>query len=257
MPKRTNALQKAIKLIEEYKGDFLELQESAMLYDQTAGIKREVDIVLIGEINGHSITIAFEVTGGKRPVDVQWVESMISKHKNLSTDKLILVSSSGFTKSAEKKAKESLAEPIDSSADDRNLRELLEKAAYIRGVQVFVLVFIDDKPISPTAKLKIGNSSDSTNKQIKVLLKNEKFKEVLFQAGEREEPGIIAEFRSSFSVDGKGSLVGQILKFVFIIDCITDVPVKLSTINYKGVDYIYGKVVVFLITSYWMKMEDW
>ena len=53
---------------------------------------------------------------------------------------------------------------------------------------------------------------------------------------------LIAEFRSSFSVDGKASLEGQILKFVIFIDCIPDIPVKLSTIRYKDVDYIYGKV---------------
>ena len=133
MPKRTNALQKAIKLVEEYKGNFLNLQESAMLQDRDTGIDREVDIFLDGEINGHSIKVAIEVKDRKRPADTPWVEEMISKHNSLPTDKLILVSSSGFSKSARKKAVIRGAIPIDTSEGDKNFRELLEQAAYIPG----------------------------------------------------------------------------------------------------------------------------
>lgn len=242
MPKRTNALQKAIKLIEENKGNFLTLRESAILLDRDAGIEREVDILLEGEINTHSITVAIEVTDRKRPVGTPWVEGMIGKHKSLPTDKLILVSSSGFTKPAQKKALVLGAVPIDTSKGDRKFRELLEQATYIQGVRVEALVFVDDRPISLAAKLNIGDSSATTKEQIQVLLKNEKFKEAILKVGKKDEPGIIDEYKSSFSVDGKASLEGQILKFVIFIDSIPNVPVKFSTIQYQGIDYIYGKV---------------
>jgi hypothetical protein len=242
MPKRTNALQKAIKLVEEHKGNFLNLRESAMLCDRYAGIEREVDILLEGEINTHSITVAIEVMDRKRPADTPWVEGMISKHNSLPTDKLILVSSSGFTNPAQEKAVALGAVPIDTSKGDRNFRELLERAAYIQGVRVRALVLVDDSPISLVAKLKIGDSSATIDEQIQVLFKNEKFKEAILKAGDNDEPGIIAEFRSSFSVDDKASREGQILKFVIFIDSIPNVPVKFSTIQYQGVDYIYGEV---------------
>lgn len=242
MPKRTNALQKAIKLIEEHKGNFLNLQESAMIRDRDAGIEREVDILLKGEINTHSITVAIEVTDRKRPAGTPWVEGMICKHNSLPTDKLILVSSSGFAKPAQKKAFALGAELIDTSKGDRKFRELLEQAAYIQGVRVEALVFVDDSPISLDAKLKIGDSVTTTEEQIQVLLKIEKFKELILKARNNDEPGIIAEYRSSFSVDGKASHESQILKFVIFIDSIPNVPVKFSTLHYEGVEYIYGEV---------------
>ncbi len=242
MPKRTNALQKAIKLVEEYKGNFLNLRESAILRDRYTGIGREVDILLEGEINTHSITVAIEVRDGKRPADTPWVEEMISKHNSLPTDKLILVSSSGFTKPAQEKAVVLGAVPIDTSKGDKNFRELFERAAYMKGVRVRALVFVDDSPIGFAAKLQIGDSSATVEEQIQVLLKNEKFKEAILNAGYNDAPGIVAEFRSSFSVDGKASREGQVLKFVIFIDSIPNVPVKFSTIRYQGVDYIYGEI---------------
>ena len=129
MPKRTNALQKAIKLIEKHKGNFLHLQESAILTDLYTGNGREVDILLEGSINNHSIKIGFEVRDRKRPADISWVEEMISKHNSLPTDKLILVSSSGFTKPAREKALTLGAVPIDTSRGDKHFREFLERAS--------------------------------------------------------------------------------------------------------------------------------
>src|SRR5271169_1795020 len=119
MPKRTNALQKAVKLVEAYKGDFLSLQESAMLQDKFAGVDREVDILLEGIVNSHSIKVAIEVRDRKRAADITWVEEMLAKHNSLPTDKLILVSSSGFTKGAHDKAMLFGAIPIDTSKGDK------------------------------------------------------------------------------------------------------------------------------------------
>jgi hypothetical protein len=241
MPKRTNALQKAIKLVEKHKGNFLKLRESAILPDRDAGIGREVDIVLEGEINGHSITVSIEVRDRKRPADTPWVEEMISKHNSLPTDKLILVSSSGFTKSAQNKAVVLGVIPIDTSKGNRKFREFLERTAFIQGVQVSVIVFVDKNPISLDAKLQMGNSCATAREQIEMLFKIEKFKEAVLNAGSHDAPGLVAEYNSPFSVDGNSSREGQILKFVIFIDSAPRLPVKLSTIQYQGVNYIYGK----------------
>jgi hypothetical protein len=45
-----------------------------------------------------------------------------------------------------------------------------------------------------------------------------------------------------FFVDGKAASENQILKFVIFTDPIPDVPIHLSTIQYQGVKYVYGKV---------------
>ena len=242
MPRRTNALQKAVKLVEEQKGDFLTLRESAMLRDRYADIDREVDILLEGEINTHSVTVAIEVRDGTRRADISWVDGMISKHNSLPTDKLILVSSSGFTKAAQEKAQALGAVPIDTSEGDRAFRKLLKQAAYIQGVRVQAMVFMDDSPISHGAELQIGPSSATVAEQIQILLKHEQVKDAIFNPRGSDVPGFVAEFNSTFSINGRVSQVGQVLKFVVFTDSISNVPVKCSTMRYMGRDYIYGEV---------------
>jgi hypothetical protein len=242
MPKRTNALQKAIKLVESYKGNFIRLQESAMLQDKFTGIEREVDILLEAEINTHSIKVAIEVRDRKRPADTTWVEEMLFKHNSLHTDKLILVSSSGFTKGAQEKALLFGAIPIDTSKGDKEFRKFLERAAFIKGVRVQALVFVDDTPISLNTKLKIGDYIATAEEQINILCKNERFKEIILGAGSKNEPGIVAEVPIPFSIDGRVASENEVLKFVIFTDPIPDVPINLSTIQYQGAEYVYGKV---------------
>ncbi len=153
-----------------------------------------------------------------------------------------MVSSSGFTRPAQEKAILLDAIPIDTSEGDKNFRELLERVAYIRGVRVQAIVFVNDSAISLDAKLQIGDSLVTVDEQIQVLLKNERFKEIMINAGSNDKPGIVAEIGSSFSIDGKASREGQILKVVIFTDPIPDIPVSLSTIKYQGVEYTYGEV---------------
>ena len=49
--------------------------------------------------------IGIECQGRGRVASVEWVEQMVAKHQTLPTDKLILVSQSGFSPNAHKKAK--------------------------------------------------------------------------------------------------------------------------------------------------------
>lgn len=105
MPKRSNDFQKLIYLIHhQLAGDAI-VTESKFLYDREAQKDREVDIVIETEVGGHSIIISIECQGRGRIADIEWVEQMQSKHKSLPTNKLILVSKSGFTEAARTKAK--------------------------------------------------------------------------------------------------------------------------------------------------------
>ncbi|MET9785430.1 hypothetical protein [Streptomyces canus] len=74
--------------------------ESKMLFDAVRGIEREVDVVIEGEFDGEPMTISVEVIEHGRPASVTWVDEMLSKHRGLPTDRLLLVSKSGFTSGA-------------------------------------------------------------------------------------------------------------------------------------------------------------
>lgn len=72
-----------------------------MLTNRLTGKKREVDVVLRSTTAGHEFVIGVEATSQQpNPISVEWVEQMIAKHKNLPTDKVILVSETGFTEQA-------------------------------------------------------------------------------------------------------------------------------------------------------------
>ncbi len=74
--------------------------ESKLLVDKVLGIEREVDVVIEGDLDGEPIVISIEVIERGRPADVTWVQGLLQKHLNLPTNRLLLVSKSGFSRSA-------------------------------------------------------------------------------------------------------------------------------------------------------------
>lgn len=74
-----------------------------MLVDEITGEEREVDVTLVTEFAGHKVVVSIEATTRQRPADAKWVEAEIAKHESLETNKLVLVSGSGFTKGARAK----------------------------------------------------------------------------------------------------------------------------------------------------------
>jgi hypothetical protein len=121
VPKRTNLFQDVVAIIHEHLAGDAVKEESAMLTNRLTGEQREVDVVLRAKVAGHETVIAVEATSGSSPVTAPWVESMVGRHANLPTDRLVLVSESGFTKQARKLAEaENVATitPEDISGDD-------------------------------------------------------------------------------------------------------------------------------------------
>lgn len=102
MPKRSNAFQTLVAQIQRHlsHGTDYVVEESKTLAHAATGELREVDIVIEGSMADVPIVISFECTASKRRVGSPWVESMIGKHRNLPTHRLILVSKSGFTSPA-------------------------------------------------------------------------------------------------------------------------------------------------------------
>jgi hypothetical protein len=74
--------------------------ESKFLYDAQSQIEREVDIVIEGTFDGEPVVTSVEVIEHGRPATIEWVEQQINKHRYLPTNRLVLVSKSGFSKNA-------------------------------------------------------------------------------------------------------------------------------------------------------------
>jgi len=102
MPQRSNAFQQLITLLHQQLDDRAVVTESKLLGDQRTGDSREVDIVIAGRSGGYPITIGVECMDHKRKASVEW--RMWAKHQDLHTDKIVLVSRSGFARNAAAKA---------------------------------------------------------------------------------------------------------------------------------------------------------
>jgi hypothetical protein len=121
MPRRSNLFQDIVGIIHRQMAGEAKVEESAMLLDRMTGQDREVDVVILGRTGGHDITVAVEATSTGRKASTPWVEAMVEKHRNLPTDKLVLVSEAGFTDPARKKAEQEYAvalTPEDLGGDD-------------------------------------------------------------------------------------------------------------------------------------------
>lgn len=104
MPARTNAFQRLVTLLTATLAGQATVVESAMLVDRVNGEEREVDVLITTSAADYRISLGIEVVAWTRPADTPWVEKMRAKHENLTTDKLILVSESGFSGPAVRKA---------------------------------------------------------------------------------------------------------------------------------------------------------
>lgn len=104
MPKRSNPFQQVVKLLHDQFSDGGVVTESKQLPDSRTGKLCEVDIVIETTVADYPVVISVECIDHKRPATVEWVREMWAKHSDLPTNKLILVSRSGFSQEAAKKA---------------------------------------------------------------------------------------------------------------------------------------------------------
>jgi len=104
MPQRSNLFQRLVLVLHEALAPEWNVTESKMLLDRASGELREVDIVASKLVMGHEMLLCIECRDHGRPADVTWVDSMAQKHTDLPTSKLVLWSSSGFTRGAKAKA---------------------------------------------------------------------------------------------------------------------------------------------------------
>lgn len=169
MPKRSNEFQKLITLIEkQLASKNIYIEESKLIQDLKTGIKREVDIYIKSIVNGHKIKIALECRDRKRKADIQWIDELIGKYKNLPIDKVIAVSKSGFYVSVINAAKQSKIDLLT-----------LEKALdtdWIRVVNNLNFMFITLVRFRPIGLAFEANGSLFEQNASKIKVQNQKGK---------------------------------------------------------------------------------
>jgi len=104
VPKRTNRFQKLALWIQGQLSDDAIVTESASVLDRSTGQHAEVDILIESTMAGHQVHVGIECTSTRRRATVEWVREMIGKHQTLAIDKTVLVSESGFTREAIRRA---------------------------------------------------------------------------------------------------------------------------------------------------------
>jgi len=100
--------EEVVKLIEEtIAGENIEVKSPDYIPDKDTGQLREVDVSLRGKIGSSNILVIIECRDRMKrpPQDVTWIEQITCKQKSVGADKLIAVSSKGFTEPAKIKAK--------------------------------------------------------------------------------------------------------------------------------------------------------
>ena len=125
MPQRSTEFQKLVYLVRTHSAAGSTVTESKMLIDSKTGEEREVDIYIESNVDGIPVNISVECTETDRPAGSEWVERMKSKHEDLPTDVLVLVSRSGFYKPAIDKAKAYRKHVIALETLDENSAERL------------------------------------------------------------------------------------------------------------------------------------
>jgi phage pi2 protein 07 len=180
MSKRTNAFQKTILFIhEQLKDSGTSVSESTFLPELNIEprIDREIDVLIEKEDCGILKRIALECRGRRNKDDIIWIDSLIGKYLNLKVDKVIAISSSGFSKSATLKA----------NAHNIELRTLKE----IRTIDwnnEFIKIGMSDWQLTFTIEKVVAE----TESGVEILIKSNH--EVLYEG----ETGSFSEFFEAF-----------------------------------------------------------
>jgi hypothetical protein len=105
MPMRTNEFQQLVAYVYSKIGPIGgKVTESAELFEEGSTTKREIDILIEVKVSGIELKIAIECRDRSRDETVEWVDALIGKYSRLRVNKVVAVSSSGFSGEAERKA---------------------------------------------------------------------------------------------------------------------------------------------------------
>jgi hypothetical protein len=111
VPARTNEFQQIVKYIYDQISPGATVTESAFLKERD-GTLREVDILIEWKFAGTDLQMAVECRDYTRDQNIEWLDQLIGKYRDLRVDKIVAVSSSKFRPAAKRKAKEHGIEAI-------------------------------------------------------------------------------------------------------------------------------------------------
>lgn len=105
MARQGRSMELLIEMLEKANsGNDIQIISPGYLKDKLTNENREVDILLLTEVGTSTVRIAIECRDRKARQDTTWIEQIDSKYRYLEVNKVITVSSNGFTKPALKKA---------------------------------------------------------------------------------------------------------------------------------------------------------
>src|SRR5215218_8768336 len=81
------------------------VSESQERTERGRNANREIDLLLEHELFGTHMKIAVEVRGRKRKDTLERIDSLVGKYKDMNVQKIIAISTSGFTDEAVIKAR--------------------------------------------------------------------------------------------------------------------------------------------------------
>jgi hypothetical protein len=111
MERRGRNLEEVVRLIEDaLQEQDIEIKSPDFIPDIDTGQPREVDISLRGKIGSSKILIIIECRDRIKIPDATWIEQLACKRESVGADKVIAVSSTGFTEPAKIKAKKNKIE---------------------------------------------------------------------------------------------------------------------------------------------------
>lgn len=106
MPRKGRGTELVLKELESLTlRNQAEIKSPDYIIDVVTGINREVDISIRHKIGTHEFLTVIECRDRKGKEDVTWIEQIVTKTKDIKANKVLAVSTSGFTNPAKEKAK--------------------------------------------------------------------------------------------------------------------------------------------------------
>ena len=161
MPARSNDFQRVVKYIYAQISYGARVTESGMLKERD-GTEREVDILIEWKYAGADFHMAVECRDYTRQQNIQWVDELIGKYKDLKVNKIVAVSSSKFYLPAKRKAQEHGIEVITvNEALTKDWRMEIERWKMMTHSFTLMRIAVIAHPGSSNGST--GDFADSTN----------------------------------------------------------------------------------------------
>lgn len=166
MPRKGRETELILKEIESLSlGDQAQIKSPDLIRDIVTGNKREVDISIKHKMGTHEFLTVIECRNRKGNEDVTWIEQIATKTKNLRANKVIAVSTAGFSNPAKKLAEHENI--ILRTLKDFTAVETIDWAEFIFKEEKWNLLHMDVNP-------KLYNPYKKRSKKI-IKFENPKF----------------------------------------------------------------------------------